>query len=99
MGPAGSVSVSVPVVRCLWSVPGISLLSTEAETGTETETEYRNGSQKPVRLTETGTAHRNRHRNRKEHPAPLDFSVGYHWGKPSNLLIALKTTVPGTEVK
>ena len=36
---------------------------------------------------------------RKEHPAPLDFSVGYHWGKPSNLLIALKTAAPATEVK
>ena len=36
---------------------------------------------------------------RKEHPAPLDFSVGYHWGKPSNLLIALKTAAPASEVK
>ncbi len=36
---------------------------------------------------------------KKEHPAPLDFSVGYHWGKPSNLLIALKASQPGTEVK
>jgi len=36
---------------------------------------------------------------RKERPAPLDFAVGYHWGKPSNLLIALKTGAPATEVK
>jgi len=36
---------------------------------------------------------------RKEHPAPLNFAVGYHWGKPSNLLIALKTSATGTEVK
>ncbi len=36
---------------------------------------------------------------RKEHPAPLDFSVGYHWGKPSNLLIAQKNNPAGTEVK
>ncbi len=36
---------------------------------------------------------------RKEHPAPLDFSVSYHWGKPSNLLIALKAAAPSTEVK
>jgi hypothetical protein len=36
---------------------------------------------------------------KKEHPAPLNFSVGYHWGKPSNLLIALKATPANTEVK
>jgi hypothetical protein len=36
---------------------------------------------------------------KKENPAPLDFSVGYHWGKPSNLLIALKPTTPSPGVK
>jgi hypothetical protein len=36
---------------------------------------------------------------RKERPAPLAFSVGYHWGRPSNLLIALKNTPAATEVK
>ncbi len=36
---------------------------------------------------------------RKEHPAPLNFAVGYHWGKPSNLMIALKAGAAATEVK
>jgi hypothetical protein len=36
---------------------------------------------------------------KREHPSPLNFSVSYHWGKPSNLLIALKTSSPNTEVK
>ncbi|MGO9547098.1 MAG: hypothetical protein ACLPPF_20185 [Rhodomicrobium sp.] len=36
---------------------------------------------------------------RKEHPAPLNFTVGYRWGKPSNLLLALKTNTAATEVK
>jgi hypothetical protein len=27
---------------------------------------------------------------RKERPAPLGFTVGYRWGKPSNLLLAMK---------
>ncbi len=36
---------------------------------------------------------------KKEHPAPLNFAVGYHWGKPSNLLIALKSAASNTEVK
>jgi hypothetical protein len=27
---------------------------------------------------------------RKEHPAPLSFTVGYRWGKPSNLLMAMR---------
>jgi hypothetical protein len=35
---------------------------------------------------------------KKEHPAPLDFSVSYHWGKPSNLLFAQKGSA-ATEVK
>lgn len=36
---------------------------------------------------------------RKERPSPLSFSVGYHWGRPSNLLIALKNNPAGTKVK
>jgi hypothetical protein len=27
---------------------------------------------------------------RKDRPAPLDFTVGYRWGKPSNLLLAVR---------
>jgi hypothetical protein len=29
---------------------------------------------------------------KKDSPGPLDFTVGYHWGKPSNLLLAVKAT-------
>ncbi len=36
---------------------------------------------------------------RKEHPAPLNFAVGYHWGKPNNLMLALKAGRAGAEVK
>lgn len=36
---------------------------------------------------------------RQERPAPLNFAVGYHWGKPSNLLLALKTSTSRSEVK
>jgi hypothetical protein len=36
---------------------------------------------------------------RKEHPAPLGFTVGYRWGKPSNLILALKNGSMGTGVK
>jgi hypothetical protein len=36
---------------------------------------------------------------RKEHPAPLSFTVGYRWGKPSNLLIAMKHGAASTGVK
>jgi hypothetical protein len=36
---------------------------------------------------------------RKERPAPLSFTVGYRWGKPSNLLLALKNASGGTGVK
>jgi hypothetical protein len=36
---------------------------------------------------------------KKERPAPLDFSVSYHWGKPSNLLFAQKASAAGSEVK
>jgi hypothetical protein len=36
---------------------------------------------------------------RKERPAPLSFTVGYRWGKPSNLLLALKAGPSGAEVK
>ena len=36
---------------------------------------------------------------KKERPAPLDFSVSYHWGKPSNLLFALKANAAGSEVR
>ncbi len=31
---------------------------------------------------------------RKSKPAPLNFAVSYHWGKPSNLLLALKSSAP-----
>jgi hypothetical protein len=36
---------------------------------------------------------------RKEHPAPLSFTVGYRWGKPSNLLLAMKNGPTGAGVK
>jgi hypothetical protein len=36
---------------------------------------------------------------RKEHPAPLSFTVGYRWGKPSNLLLAMKSGSAGAGVK
>jgi hypothetical protein len=36
---------------------------------------------------------------RKVRPAPLGFTVGYRWGKPSNLLLALKNGSTGTGVK
>jgi hypothetical protein len=36
---------------------------------------------------------------RKEHPAPLSFTVGYRWGKPSNLLLASKSGIAVTSVK
>lgn len=36
---------------------------------------------------------------KKEHPAPLNFTVGYRWGKPSNLLLAQKTSSSGWQVK
>ncbi len=36
---------------------------------------------------------------RNEHPAPLSFTVGYRWGKPSNLLLAVKTSPPVSQVK
>jgi hypothetical protein len=36
---------------------------------------------------------------RREHPAPLNFAVGYHWGKPNNLLVAQRTNSGGTEAK
>jgi hypothetical protein len=29
---------------------------------------------------------------KKDSPGPLGFTVGYHWGKPSNLLLAVKGT-------
>jgi len=48
---------------------------------------YRNGQPKLVELF------------RKEHPAPLSFTVGYRWGKPSNLLLAMKNGSPNTGVK
>lgn len=36
---------------------------------------------------------------RREHPAPLNFAVGYHWGKPNNLLVAMRTSARGAEAK
>ena len=36
---------------------------------------------------------------KKERPAPLNFTVGYHWGKPSNLLLAVKANPAGAQVK
>ncbi len=36
---------------------------------------------------------------KRERPAPLSFTVGYRWGKPSNLLIALKNAPASTAVK
>lgn len=36
---------------------------------------------------------------RKEHPAPLNFAVGYHWGKPNNLLVAQRANARGAEAK
>ncbi len=36
---------------------------------------------------------------RKEHPAPLSFTVGYRWGKPSNLLLAVRSSQSATQVK
>ncbi|MBI4724178.1 MAG: hypothetical protein HY765_04085 [Rhodomicrobium sp.] len=36
---------------------------------------------------------------RKNRPAPLNFAVTYHWGKPSNLLLALKNAPSDTQVK
>jgi hypothetical protein len=36
---------------------------------------------------------------KNEHPAPLNFTVGYRWGKPSNLLLAWKSGAASTEVK
>jgi hypothetical protein len=36
---------------------------------------------------------------RKEHPAPLSFTVGYRWGKPSNLLLAMKNGPASTGIK
>ncbi len=31
---------------------------------------------------------------KKDNPGPLNFTVGYHWGKPSNLLLAVRATPP-----
>jgi hypothetical protein len=36
---------------------------------------------------------------RKARPAPLTFTVGYRWGKPSNLLLAMKNGPAGAGVK
>jgi hypothetical protein len=36
---------------------------------------------------------------RKDHPAPLNFTVGYRWGKPSNLLLAVRSGQQASEVK
>jgi hypothetical protein len=36
---------------------------------------------------------------RKERPAPLGFTVGYRWGKPSNLLLAMKNGSAATGLK
>jgi hypothetical protein len=36
---------------------------------------------------------------KRQHPAPLNFTVGYRWGKPSNLLLALKTNPSGWQVR
>jgi hypothetical protein len=36
---------------------------------------------------------------RKERPAPLGFTVGYRWGKPSNLLLAMKNRSAATGIK
>jgi hypothetical protein len=36
---------------------------------------------------------------RKERPAPLGFTVGYRWGKPSNLLLAMKNSPAASGIK
>jgi hypothetical protein len=36
---------------------------------------------------------------KKEHPAPLNFTVGYRWGRPSNLVVAVKGGQPNTDAK
>jgi hypothetical protein len=36
---------------------------------------------------------------RKERPGPLSFTVGYRWGRPSNLLLAMKNGPAGAAVK
>ncbi|MGA7324158.1 MAG: hypothetical protein WBX25_06690 [Rhodomicrobium sp.] len=36
---------------------------------------------------------------RRNKPGPLNFKVSYHWGKPSNLLLAVKGTKPESQVK
>jgi len=36
---------------------------------------------------------------RTERPAPLNFAVGYHWGKPNNLLVAVRPSAAAAQVK